>query len=196
MMISSIRGKLKVKSPTYIVVEVNGVGYGIQVPLSTYDKLEEVGSEVEIETYLYVREDNLQLYGFGTLEEKDLFELLISVNGVGPKIALGALSGLSAKEIKEAIAEEKLTLLTTLSGIGKKTAQRIILELREKIGLPPGEELRRKPGEIELFKDAVNALISLGCRPAEARKAVRKAEEELPGDTPLENLIKYALKLL
>ena len=194
-MISSIRGKLKVKSPTHIVIEVGGVGYGIHIPLSTYDKLEGVGSEVEIETYLHVREDSLQLYGFKTVEE-ELFELLLSVSGVGPRIALGALSGLSAKEIKGAITEENLPTLTTLSGIGKKTAQRIILELREKIGLLPEERLRKKPVEIELTRDAVNALISLGCKPVGAKKAVRKAEEEFPGAPSLEDLIKYALKLL
>ena len=195
-MISSIRGKLKIKSPTHIVVEVDGIGYGIHIPLSTYDKLEGVGSEVNVETYLHVREDSLQLYGFKTVEEKELFELLLSVSGVGPKIALGSLSGLSAKEIKEAIAKENLPVLTTLRGIGKKTAQRIILELREKIGLLPEERLEKKPAEIRLSRDAVNALISLGCKLVEAKEAVRKAEEELAGSPSLEDLIKYALKLL
>ncbi len=195
-MISSLRGNLKVKSPTHIVIEVNGVGYGIHIPLSTFDELKEVGSEVEIETYLHVREDILQLYGFKTGEERELFELFLSVSGVGPKIALGALSGLSAKEIKEAIVEENLPVLTALSGIGQKTAQRIILELGEKIGFLPRERARKKPGEAVLTGDAVNALVSLGCRPGEAKKAVSKAEEELSPDTSLEDLIKYALRVL
>lgn len=195
-MISSIRGKLKVKTPTYIVVEVEGVGYGVHIPLSTYDKLEGIGREVEIETYLHVREDVLQLYGFKSGEERELFELFLSVSGVGPKIALGALSGLGAKEIKEAIAEENLPILTTLSGIGQKTAQRIILELREKIGLLPEGEMGKMPSQGALDRDAVSALVSLGCKAAQARKAVEKAEGELPPNSPLEDLIKYALRHL
>lgn len=200
-MIDHIRGKLASKSPTYIRVEVNGVGYGIHIPLSTYDGLTSVEDEVQLHTYLYVREDCLQLYGFKTSDEKELFQMLISVSGVGPRVALGILSGLSVKEFREAVASENLRRLTAIAGIGKKTAQRLVVDLKEKVGLAlvteEVEKMARAPEEMQLVNDAISALVSLGCKPSEATKAVKEAQVASRGKIDdLEDLVKQALKHL
>ncbi len=199
-MIDHIRGQLAFKSPTYVRVEVQGVGYGIHIPLSTYDYLAETGREIELRTFLYVREDCLQLFGFKTAEEKELFELLISVSGVGPRLALRILSGLSVREFREAIGQESLRLLTAISGVGKKTAQRLVIELKEKIGIAliaeEIEKMSKTPPEGQLINDTISALISLGCKPSQATKAVKEARVSSPEKISLEALIKEALKHL
>lgn len=199
-MIEYIRGQLALKSPTYIRVEVQGIGYGIHIPLSTYDYLAKTGEEVKLHTFLYVREDCLQLFGFKAAEEKELFELLISVSGVGPRLALRILSGLSVREFKEAVGQESLRPLTAISGVGKKTAQRLVIELKEKIGITlvaeEIEKMSKTPPEGQLIKDTIAALISLGCQPSQATKAVREAKALSPGKISLEALIKKALKHL
>lgn len=199
-MIDHIRGQLALKSPTYVRVEVNGVGYGVHIPLSTYDYLAETGEEIELYTFLHVREDCLQLFGFKTAEEKELFEMLVSVSGVGPRLALRILSGLSVREFREAIGQENLRLLTAIPGVGKKTAQRLVIELKEKIGIAlaaeEAEKIAKTPEEGQLINDAISALISLGCKPFEAAKAVKEARVSSPKEIPLEPLIKEALKHL
>lgn len=199
-MIDHIRGRLALKSPTYVRVEVHGVGYGIHIPLSTYDYLAGTEKEIELYTFLHVREDCLQLFGFKTAQEKELFELLISVSGVGPRLALRILSGLSVREFREAVGQESLRSLTAIPGVGRKTAQRLIVDLKEKIGIAAVtkeiEEMAKTPGEGQLINDAVSALVSLGCKPPEAAKAVKEARASSSKEIPLEALIKEALKRL
>ncbi|NOX96865.1 MAG: Holliday junction branch migration protein RuvA [Nitrospirae bacterium] len=200
-MIDHIRGQLALKTPTYLRVEVNGIGYGVHIPLSTYDNLAKTGEKIELYTFLHVREDCLQLFGFKTAEEKEIFEMLVSVSGVGPRLALRILSGLSVREFREAIGQENLRLLTAIPGVGKKTAQRLVIELKEKIGIALAveetEKAAKTPEEARLINDAVSALLSLGCKPAEATKAVKEAKISLPDKgSSLEELVKDALKHL
>jgi len=195
-MIDSIRGKLIYKSPTYVRLDVQGVGYGIHVPVSTYQALEKVGEETQLHTYLYVREDALKLYGFKSEEEKEIFELLISVSGIGPRIALGILSGLSIPEFQKALLENDIPKITSIPGIGKKTAQRVILELQEKLPAP-GEVTEKGMEEISpVLGDTIQALISLGCKRKEALKAVKKVQADYGEELSLEELIRYALRNL
>ena len=197
-MIAYLEGKLVEKSPTLLVLDINGVGYEVKIPLSTYDKLGENGSKTKILTYQYVREDTLQLFGFATSEEKNLFELLITITGIGPKTALGILSSISVNDFQRSIVSEDLDSLTNISGIGKKTAQRLIVELKEKIS---GEEFRFKKelaskdrSELILIEEAVKALISLGFKQAQAKETVKRAKSESDKKLKLEELIKKALK--
>ena len=203
-MIAYLEGKLVDKSPTQLVLDINGVGYEVKIPLSTFDKLGENGSKAKILTYQYVREDTLQLFGFATIEEKNLFELLITITGIGPKTALGILSSISVNDFQRSIVSEDLDSLTGISGIGKKSAQRLIVELKEKIG---GEEFRFKKdmslkdrSELILVEEALKALVSLGFNKAQAKEAVNKAKSESDlkmhsqKKLRLEELIKKALK--
>lgn len=197
-MIASLRGTLLVKSATELLVEVNGVGYGVSIPLSTYEKIGEVNSTVKLFTYLHVREDALQLYGFATEEERQLFKLLISVSGIGPKMAQSILSGVSAEDLTSFISEGNAIALTRIPGIGKKTAERIIVELREKIArtefgssLPPASTA----AQTSIRSEALLALTSLGFNRSVAEKALRAAIQATNGqDVTLEQLIKAALK--
>ena len=132
-MISYLRGNIVRKSPAELVIDVNGVGYSVTIPLSTFETLGETNGPTTILTYMHVREDIMQLYGFATEGERELFKMLISVSGIGPKMAQGILSGLSAPELREAIIRGNLAALTAISGVGKKTAERIIIELRDKL---------------------------------------------------------------
>ena len=203
-MIAYLEGRLVDKNPTQLVLDINGVGYEVKIPLSTFDKLGENGSKTKILTYQYVREDTLQLFGFATIEEKNLFELLITITGIGPKTALGILSSISVNDFQRSIVSEDLDSLTNISGIGKKSAQRLIVELKEKIG---GEEFRFKKdmslkdrSELILVEEALKALVSLGFNKASAKEAVNKAKSESDlkmhsqKKLGLEELIKKALK--
>jgi Holliday junction DNA helicase RuvA len=133
-LIAYLEGKLVEKNPTLLVLEVNGVGYSVNIPVSTYSNLGEVGQTVKVLTFQQVREDELKLFGFSTRPEKELFGLLISVNGVGPKVALSILSCIPVGEFQRSVLQEDLDALTSISGVGKKTAQRLIVELKEKLG--------------------------------------------------------------
>lgn len=192
-MIEFIKGKLSWKSPTRIQVEVNGLGYGIHIPLSTFDCLPREESEVSLHTYLHVREDNLQIYGFMTLEEKELFLLLIGVPGIGPRTALYILSGLSVEELKNTVEEEDIDRLSSIPGIGRKTAQRLVVELKDKLA---GESLKVGKEGSGMIRDAVKALVSLGCKIKEAQGAVKKAQDASSGELTLEELIKQAMKFI
>jgi Holliday junction DNA helicase RuvA len=196
--IAYLEGKLVEKSPTQLILDVNGIGYSVKIPLSSYDRLGEEGSVTRILTYQYVREDVLQLYGFATEAEKDLFELLISVSGIGPKTALGILSCISVEDFQRSVTCEDLDVLTSISGVGRKTAQRLIVELKEKLtafDLDPGRKVSdRKRSEFLLQDQAVKALISLGFHKLKAKEAVRKAQEETEDAPALEDLIKRSLR--
>ncbi|UCF79691.1 MAG: Holliday junction branch migration protein RuvA [Candidatus Eiseniibacteriota bacterium] len=195
-MIFSLKGTLLEKNPTRIVVDVSGIGYGVNVPLSTFDRLGDVGTPVELLTHLHVREDSLDLYGFATAEERQLFELLILVSGIGPRLALGILSGSEAHSFAEAVASGNLAMLTTISGVGKKLAERIVVELKEKIGvLVPVLEPVAAAGESPHYNDALLALISLGLTRASASKALRSVAAEEGGRLSLEEMIRRALSL-
>lgn len=197
-MIAYLEGKLIEKNPTHLILDVNGVGYSVNIPVSSYSHLGEIGEIVKILTYQYVREDELKLFGFSTKPEKDLFELLISVNGVGPKVALGILSSISVEDFQRSILEEDLDVLTHISGVGKKIAQRLIVELKEKLSkvdlrVEKGVEVKERIG-ISIEDEAVLALVSLGYNKFDARKAVEKVSSESEGSMPIEELIKRALK--
>ena len=191
-MIEHVRGILQYKSPAFIIVETGGIGYKVNLPLSNYDLLPAEGDEIKINTYLHYREDGLSLYGFLSQEERDFFLLLISISKIGPKSALRMLSSLSPPEFKKAIKRGDLVALTGIPGIGKKTAQRLILELKERIA----EEETMEVGDQELVKDALSALFSLGYRRSEARKAIREAIDSSKEELDLASLIKKALRYI
>jgi Holliday junction DNA helicase RuvA len=132
-MISTLQGTLLSKTPTELVIDVGGVGYGVQIPLSTFEATGDVGSTVKLHTHLHVREDVLQLYGFASVQERTVFRMLVSVSGVGPRMAQGILSGSSVSEFKSHITQGDFSALTAIPGVGKKMAERLIVELREKV---------------------------------------------------------------
>jgi len=216
-MIARLEGTLVVREPEASIVDVGGVGYAIQHSLHTYADLPGVGQRVVLLTHLHVREDALQLFGFTTPDEKTLFELLLTVSGVGPRVALAVLSGLAPASLARAVADENLGALTKIAGVGKKTAERIVIDLRDRIppGLaaagggrtvdaaPPAPKGRRKPAaEPEttgplpgrLFEDACEALVVLGVTRAGAIDQVRRAMEQGPAGS-LEELVRRALAL-
>jgi Holliday junction DNA helicase RuvA len=195
-MIAYLEGKLVEKNPTNIVIDVNGVGYWVNIPLSSYDRLAEVGFSAKVLTYQYVREDTLQLYGFSTEKEKKLFELLLSVNGIGPKMGLAILSCIAVEDFQKSILEEDIDILTNISGIGKKTAQRLIVELKEKISkidLGTGGKYPWGKPATSLEEEAILALVSLGYSKVEAKKSVDNAKKGVDESIDLEELVKRAL---
>lgn len=197
-MIAYLEGKLIEKNPTLLILEVNGVGYAVNIPVSTYGSLVETGQMVKILTYQHVREDELKLYGFSTKPEKELFELLIAVNGVGPRMALSILSCISVQEFQRSVLQEDLDVLTAISGVGKKKAQRLIVELKEKLSkvdLGERKDLREEEAILTPAVDeAALALISLGYTKVDARRALDKVIEETKEALPVEELIKRVLK--
>lgn len=180
-MIGHIRGTLLEKHPNEAIVDVGGVGYQVTIPVSTFSSLPETGREVRLRIHTHVREDAIALFGFLTLEEKQLFERLISVSGVGPKLGITVLSGLPVAELVGAIRGGNVAHLTRVPGIGKKTAERLVVELRDKLdGLGPGKAAAVPAptaaplGEVD--EDVLSALINLGCSRPAADAAVRKAK--------------------
>lgn len=196
-MIASLTGTLKVKSPTEILLDVNGVGYAISVPLSTFEVLGQTGSTVTLLTHLQVRDDALQLYGFSSETELVLFKLLISVTGIGPKLAQGILSGMSAPDLRNSLVQGNTAALTAIPGIGRKTAERLILELRDKVNKSETASALsiQSSSKENVRTQALLALTSLGYSRPVAEKALHKALADANGaDLSLEDLIKSALK--
>lgn len=197
-MISSLTGILKFKAATEAVVDVQGVGYALQIPLSTYSQLGEVGSSVTLLTHLQVREDALVLFGFATDDERIMFRHLLSVNGIGPKLAQNILSGVSGAELRALIKSGNASALTAIPGIGRKTAERIIVELKEKVAreadaIPDFAVSSATPMEIRT--ETLRALIALGFQRSAAEKAIRAAlNESQGGPLSVEELLKRALK--
>lgn len=189
-MIHYLKGILEHKSPAFIIVEVGGVGYEISIPLSSFDLLPPEGKEIKINTYLHWRENGVTLYGFVTQEERDFFGLLISISKIGPKSALRIVSRISPSEFKRAIKKGDLATLTHVPGIGGKTAQRLILELKERVE----EEEIVEPGKETITKDTLSALISLGYTRKEAEKAVKEALRSTEEGVDLAGLIREALR--
>jgi Holliday junction DNA helicase RuvA len=195
-MISQIRGRLANKSPGEIIVDCNGVGYGIRVPLSTFYELPELEAEVLLQIYTHVREDALHLYGFLTPKEKELFCLLIGVSGVGPKLAINVLSGISAHDLERALHEEDLLGLTRIPGIGRKTAERMLVELKDKVATPGAMAGGGQLPKEGVVTDALSALVNLGYARPIAEQAVRDALRQSGGTPSLEELLKESLRLL
>jgi Holliday junction DNA helicase RuvA len=195
-MIAQLTGRLVRSSPTELVLDVNGVGYSVHISLSTFGAVGQAGESLTILTHTHVREDLLQLYGFATETERELFRLLISVSGIGPKMAQGILSGLNPVELKEAIASGNLAALTSISGVGTRTAERIVLELRNKLGKTEAAESGLVPtsAQLKARSEALVALMSLGYSRPSAEKAlqtvVREADRQ---NLTVEELIKRSL---
>lgn len=179
-MIGHLRGILLEKHPNHVLVEAGGVGYEVAIPISTFSALPNTGSEVRLRVHTYVREDAFTLFGFLTADEKQLFEKLISVSGIGPKLGITVLSGLPAGELVTAIRENRIEQLVRIPGVGKKTAERIVLELRDKLDLfaaPSARDARTAaPSLSNVEMDVVSALVNMQCKPAAAEEAVRKAK--------------------
>jgi Holliday junction DNA helicase RuvA len=197
-MIASLTGILKYKSPTEILIDVNGIGYTVSIPLSTYEKLGDVGSSISLLTYFHVREDAMQLFGFFSDEERRLFKLLISVSGIGPKIAQSILSGMNVEELKSYLISGNVIALTAIPGVGKKTAERLILELRDKVGkaIADGESISALGMASAMMRaEALQALTSLGYNLQIAEKSIRLVLKETEGSNiSLEELVKRALR--
>ena len=200
-MIAQIRGRLASKEPHRVVVDVNGVGYQIFIPLSTYYQLPEVPAEVSLHIHTHVREDALQLFGFHTQDEQTLFELLQGVSGIGPRLATNILSGISVDELVPALSEGNVTRLRAVPGVGKKLAERLVVELREKVGTArlaqsPAAPAGPAPAVDRALDDVVSALVNLGCNRKEAIKAAEAARQGLGPAADFEKLIKVALRAL
>lgn len=196
-MIAMLTGNIAYKSPDHIILDVNGVGYRVQIPFSTYYELPETGS-VTLQIHTSVREDAIQLYGFRTLLEKSFFQLLISVSGIGPKLAKDILSNIQPDQLAQAIRLGDIHKLSTIPGIGKKTAERLVLELKEKVGkldvsLVPAAESRAVHEE-DVVEDVVSALLNLGYKEPQVRKVIGSLDAA-QGNS-LEKLLKQALKVL
>lgn len=198
-MITFLHGKLVASLPTQVIVDVHGVGYEVLIPLSSFDKLPAPGGDVTILTHLTVREDAHLLYGFMTAAERDLFRLLIhTVSGIGPKIALSILSGMNVVALRGAVANGDVKALSSISGVGKKTAERIIVELRDKIGATGAWEASSAKHSLsaadQKINDAILALMALGFKQPEAHDAVRASLALLGPDANVESLVRACLK--
>jgi Holliday junction DNA helicase RuvA len=197
-MITFLEGKLTSALPTQATIDVHGVGYEVFIPLSSYDKLPPVGQPLRILTHLHVREDVQVLYGFMTVPERDLFRLLVNnVSGIGPKLALAVLSGMSVTSFKAAVVNSDVTALSKVSGVGKKTAERIVLELKDKVGVTAAWEAssaaHAPTPEQERVNEAVLALIALGYKQVEVHRVLHDLQQKGQASTT-EDLVKLALK--
>lgn len=190
-MISYLRGTLIQRTPTALTLEVSGVGYGVMIPLSVFYRLPPEGEEVEMFIYTHVQKDGIILFGFLSPRERDLFELLLSVRGVGPKVALTLLSGMEAEEIEKALLEGDTSRLERVPGIGRRTAERMVFELRERIINRRKSRLPPHP----FFEDALAALIRLGYPKGQAKKALERVARSREAES-LEGLLKEALREL
>jgi Holliday junction DNA helicase RuvA len=185
--IGSLRGRLIAKRPDNVLIEAHGVGYQVQLPLTVLSRLPNEGHEVFLHIYTHVREDAIQLYGFQAEEEKRIFTTLLGITGIGPKMALNVLSGLSLDEFLAALENEDVAMLCRIPGLGKKTAHRLILELREKLPAVSGSRDRA-------YDDALSALINLGYKKSIAQEFLERAYKQ--GHTDIETLLRESLKLM
>jgi len=199
-MIASLTGRLAFKAPTHLVLDVQGVGYEVFIPLSSYYGLPNLSESTSLSVHTHVREDAIQLFGFLTSQEKDAFVLLTSVSGVGPKLALSVLSALPVSDLVSAIQAEDVEKLTTVPGIGNKSASRLVLELKDKVGklhpglLPANDSPRQ--GHDVTFDDALSALVNLGYRPQDAKEALKQVKMFNPESIVLKDMIRESLKEL
>lgn len=205
-MIAHLSGTLLSKEPNAVILDVGGVGYEVTIPISTFYDLEEPGAPVKLRIYTHVREDALQLYGFKTLRERELFMRLISVSGIGPRLGITLLSGMSADEMIASIRTNNLARLTLIPGVGRKTAERLVMELRDKVAALSSAELEEELGgvpaggagistEDSMHSDVLSALLNLGYQRGAAEKAVTAALDE-GGDISVEVILRRSLKKL
>ena len=197
-MIAYLRGRILEKHPNRVIVDVNGVGYDVAVPLSTFYSVSDTGSDITLRIHTHVREDALALYGFATVLEQDLFERLIGVSGIGPKLALAVLSGIEPLELMRAIERADVARLTAIPGVGKKTSERVVLELKDR--LPRAQVAAVAAGaaahdDSDVRDDVLSALVNLGYHRPLAEKAVASAIKTLP-DGGFERTLKQALREL
>jgi Holliday junction DNA helicase RuvA len=196
-MIAHLEGKLDYKGQDRIVIDAGGVGYDVRVPTHMYDILPNEGEKCKVYVHTYFRaEDGTSLYGFTTLQDREIFKLLMTVSGVGPKVALSIMSSITASDLSEAIVTEDTSALTRVNGIGKKTAQRLILELKDKVAEMSLENHAKRPTADNVSEDAASALVALGYSKQVAVTAVSKARESTPGQIKVEELIKISLRYL
>jgi holliday junction DNA helicase RuvA len=199
-MIALLTGRLAFKAPSHLALDVQGVGYEVFIPLSTYYNLPNVQDSLTLSIHTHVREDAIQLFGFSTPQEKDAFVLLLSVSGIGPKSALGILSALPVSDLVSAIQSGDVEKLETVPGIGKKSAGRLVLELKDKLTklhpalMPLDTQLLK--GRDEQFDDALSALTNLGYRASDAKEALKAAQQSRSGPLTLQELIRESLKKL
>jgi Holliday junction DNA helicase RuvA len=205
-MIAHLSGTLLSKQATSVILDVGGVGYEITIPVSTFYELEDPGATVQLRIYTHVREDALQLYGFKTARERELFMRLISVSGIGPKLGITLLSGMSADEMIASIRTNNLARLTLIPGVGRKTAERLVMELRDKVAALSSPELEEElgartaegaplPTEDSMRSDVLSALLNLGYQRSSAEKAVTAAMDE-GGDVSVESILRRSLRKL
>ena len=196
-MIAQLRGVLTEKHPNQAIVETGGVGYDVTIPISTFTHLPDAGAEVRLRIHTHVREDALALYGFLTADEKVLFEKLIGVTGIGPTLAVKVLSGVTVADLVDAIRRSEIDRLVRIPGVGKKTAERMVLELRDKMPAVTGGPEPAPPAEAlgAVEQDVLSALLNLGCSRPQAEAAVRKAKDPA-GSAEFEPLFRRALELV
>jgi len=196
-MIGLLRGELLHKQPPILLVDIHGVGYELEAPMSTFYDLPEVGRAVTLYTHFVVREDAQLLYGFSRIEQRDLFRNLLRVNGVGPRVALALLSGIGIDEFYVCVTQDDVDMLTRVPGIGRKTAERLIVEMRDKVAssgdVPGSGVVVGGTAVASPMRDAVGALVSLGYKPVEATRAVRVFEGK---DLSCEEMIRQALRAM
>lgn len=200
-MIARIKGILIYKSVSHVIVDAHGIGYRIFVPLTTFYELPETGQSVSLNIYTHVKEDALHLFGFHTPADQGIFQMLISVSGIGPRLALNILSGIPAREFIRAVTQGNLSRLVAIPGVGKKTAERMVLELKDKfLKMDPGgivaESSTGRERDEAMKEDALSALVNLGYKSATANKVIDKVVAESSGDLSLDILLKEALKSL
>jgi holliday junction DNA helicase RuvA len=200
-MIALLSGKIAHKGISHIVVDTQGVGYRVFIPLTTFYELPEAGESVTLHIHTSVKEDAINLFGFYTLQERELFQLMISVSGIGPKVAMNILSGISAAELLEAISGGNLSKLVAIPGIGRKMAERLILELKDKAirkmaaDQIPVMNAQQKQSEM-IREDVLSALVNLGYKANSARDALDKVVRDAEGELAMDELLKKALKIL
>ena len=200
-MIALLSGKIAYKGISHIVVDTQGVGYRVFIPLTTFYELPEAGEAVTLHIHTSVKEDAINLFGFYTREERELFQLMISVSGIGPKVAMGILSRIAARELLEAISGGNLAKLITVPGVGKKMAERLILELKEKAAKKmaadqlPVMDARQKQNDM-IREDVLSALVNLGYKANAARDALDKVVRDAEGEPAMDQLLKKALNIL
>jgi len=200
-MIALLSGKLAYKGISHIVVDTQGVGYRVFIPLTTFYELPEAGEPVTLHIHTAVKEDAINLFGFYTLQERDLFQLMISVSGIGPKVAMNILSGISSHELLEAISGGNLARLITIPGIGRKMAERLILELRDKAAKKmaadqiPATDAKQKQKDA-MREDVLSALVNLGYKAGAAKDTLDKIMRDDEGEPMMDQLLKKALKIL
>ena len=199
-MIAHIQGRLHFKSPENLIIDVDGIGYQVHVPLTTFYELPDIGNTVALHIHTHVREDALQLYGFQAQEEKALFIRLMGVAGIGPRLAVNILSGISPAELAECLGQGDLARLISVPGVGRKTAERIMVEMRDKLpALAADRDIAlsvKSAADEAVMNDAVSALVNLGYKKGVAQRAIDGARQRLEGEINLESLLKESLRAL